>query len=110
MLTAGKEALSSSLLPVYASQRVTDFLTATEPWRQLHSNKNVSFQVLNAERSFGSFKILPVPVPHRGELSDTVAFHIWQINRQRGTFYCPDIDRSADYVACLLGLMGLRCR
>ena len=97
------------MLPVYASQQVVDFLTATEPWQQLHSNKNVTFQVLDAEQSIGSFNILPVPVPHRGELSDTVAFHIWQTNRQRGTFYCPDIDRSADHSAHLLCSIVLDC-
>ncbi len=89
------------MLPVYCSNRTAAFLMETEPWRQLRENKNILLKVfgnLLREEVIGNFSVVPVLVPHRSELSDTLAFRFrphppqGAVDGKEGTFYCPDTD------------------
>lgn len=101
---SGKEGLHSKYLPVYCSSKVGAFLSETEPWKQLRDNHNVQLRVFSSplkEETIGNFSVVPVLVPHRSELSDTLAFKFrphpprQDVNGKEGTFYCPDTDGSS---------------
>lgn len=75
----GYEAMSADKLPVFCSQKMSQFLTENGPWSQLVNLKNISIQLLETDRKFHlSKKIMVVPfrVPHRHEYSDTLGFLI----------------------------------
>ena len=78
----------------------------TEPWKQLWENKNIqlkTFASLMQEEVIGNFSVVPVLVPHRAELSDTLAFRfrphpvLGAVDGKEGTFYCPDTDGYAPF-------------
>ena len=82
-------------------------LMETEPWRQLRENKNILLKVfgnLLREEVIGNFSVVPVLVPHRNELSDTLAFRFrpyppqGAVEGKEGTFYCPDTDGWASHL------------
>ena len=93
------------MLPVYCSNKTAAFLMATEPWKQLRENKNIQmkcFATFTREEVIGNFSVVPVLVPHRSELSDTLAFRFRPYppgeaaDGKEGTFYCPDTDGYAN--------------
>lgn len=93
LLHLGFEAMNAEGMPVYASPRVADFLGDNAPWSQLVSSGNITLQPLTpgTETQLSpNLHILPLPVPHRDEFSDTLAFVVRGPNRR--LFYCPDID------------------
>lgn len=60
---------------------MASFLRNNQPWRQLTDRGNIVIQELDVEakdavpvRLTRSLSVVPVPVPHRAELSDTVAY------------------------------------
>lgn len=90
----GKEALNARGMSVLCSSRAAAFLRSNGPWSQLVENGNVALAPWAANEPIAlspALTVTPVPVPHRAEYSDTVAFSIAG-PRQR-LFYCPDIDR-----------------
>jgi hypothetical protein len=79
---------------VYATQRACAFLRANQPWRQLELDGNIVLHALAPGQPLQLSPRLSVTsclVPHRGEHSDTVAYHA--AGPARRLFYCPDIDR-----------------
>jgi pyrroloquinoline quinone biosynthesis protein B len=93
LIHLGYEAWNTQQLPVHATPRMAGFLSHNEPWAQLISRGNIQLRVL-APRSemqlSPDLHVLPLPVPHRDELSDTLAFVLR--GPQRRLLYCPDID------------------
>ena len=90
----GKEALNARGMPVLCSPRAAAFLQSNGPWSQLVENGNVALAPWTADAPVAlspDLAVTPVPVPHRAEYSDTVAFSI--AGPHRRVFYCPDIDR-----------------
>ena len=93
LMHLGREAMNSKGVPVYATPQLCDFLRRNAPWSQLVSIGNI---VLHEEQPASTLtlrdrlRIEFVPVPHRGEFSDTVAFVISGPSCR--LFYCPDID------------------
>jgi pyrroloquinoline quinone biosynthesis protein B len=70
-----------------------DFLKNNAPWSQLVTDNNISIHHLVPGREVNtakSLKLTPIKVPHRGELSDTLAYVIR--GSKKKIFYCPDID------------------
>lgn len=93
LIHLGREAMNSTGLPVYATQRMADFLQGNAPWSKLVEQENVELRILRpdtVEQLSPRLRLTPVLVPHRGELSDTVACVVE--GRRRRLFYCPDID------------------
>jgi len=93
LIHLGREASDTRRLPVYASTRMAAFLRENAPWSQLVVLDNVELRVLAPDREVQlspRLSLGPVPVPHRDEFSDTLAFVVRGPGRR--LFYCPDID------------------
>jgi pyrroloquinoline quinone biosynthesis protein B len=94
LMYLGREALNSRAVPVYASARLCAYLTANGPWSQLVALGNISLQTITPAVPIAlseRLRVTALPVPHRAEFSDTMAY--LARGPARGLFYCPDIDR-----------------
>ena len=108
LLQLGKEAMGARAVPVYAMPRLRAFLQIQEPWAALERGGHVVLLPLAAHepvRLPGGLTVEPIPVPHRDELTETVAFRISGPNRK--LLYLPDIDGWSQAEAVGLGLSGL---
>ena len=98
LIHLGREAWGTRDLPVYASRRMASFLRHNAPWSQLVALGNIKLRLLtpNCETKLSpNLHLTPLPVPHRDELSDTLAFAMSSAvvrGPTRRLFYCPDID------------------
>jgi pyrroloquinoline quinone biosynthesis protein B len=93
LIHLGREAWNTQALPVYASPRMADFLRQNGPWSQLVALGNIDLHLLTPGREARlspNLHLTSVPVPHRDEFSDTLAFVVRGPTRR--LFYCPDID------------------
>jgi pyrroloquinoline quinone biosynthesis protein B len=93
LIHLGRESMSTKRLPVYASERMAGFLRDNAPWSQLVEQQNIELRSLVPGESVSlsrRLQVEPVPVPHRDEFSDTLAFVVQGPSRR--LFYCPDID------------------
>lgn len=98
LVHVGYEAMATRELPVYATQRMNDFLRTHAPWKQLVTQGNIVLHLLvpNEWRALTpELAIKPLLVPHRDEWSDTVAFIVRGPTRQ--LLYLPDIDGWQDW-------------
>ncbi len=89
----GREAMGARHVPVLCTARMASFLRGNAPWSNLLTRGNIDIITLEPDRPCNlseDLAVIPVAVPHRDELSDTVAFIIEGPNRR--LFYCPDID------------------
>jgi pyrroloquinoline quinone biosynthesis protein B len=93
LIHLGQEVMNTRDMPVYATLRLADFLRDNAPWSQLVRLDHIQFHLLTPglETSLSAhLHLLPVLVPHRGRLSNTVAFVVR--GSAKRLFYCPDID------------------
>jgi pyrroloquinoline quinone biosynthesis protein B len=93
LIHLGREVLGTRGLPVHVMPRMGEFLRSNGPWSQLVELGNIELKLLEAGRPLrlsASLSIVPVPVPHRAEYSETVAFRI--SGPSRSILYLPDID------------------
>jgi len=93
LLQLGREAHAARGLPVFGTPSMRRFLAEHEPWRQLVRGDFVRLAPLSPGQAVAlgdDLSITPVPVPHRGEVTDTVAFLI--AGPSRRLLYVPDID------------------
>jgi pyrroloquinoline quinone biosynthesis protein B len=93
LIHLGREAWNTKGMPVYASERMAGFLQENEPWTRLVVRKNVELRLLAPGTELHlspELGVTPLSVPHRDELSDTLAFVIR--GPQLQLLYCPDID------------------
>mmetsp|Transcript_38801 Transcript_38801/g.86312 ORF Transcript_38801/g.86312 Transcript_38801/m.86312 type:complete len:292 (+) Transcript_38801:187-1062(+) len=92
----GKEALNLTGLKVYGTRQVCDFLRSNQPWsHNLQCGLFVEEEVVAGRglQLSPRVEVTPVLVPHRQELSDTVAFTVRGCGSgARSVFWCPDID------------------
>jgi pyrroloquinoline quinone biosynthesis protein B len=89
----GFEAINTRDLPVYGSPRIVAFLKANGPWSQLVTRKNVALRELRPWARLAlnrGLTVTPIPVPHRDEYTDTLAFLIR--GPRRALLYVPDTD------------------
>jgi len=93
MIHLGREAANAAGLSVHASVRTASFLRCNGPWSQLVAQGNIRLQTVTPGQEVEispALQLMPYSVPHRDELSDTLAYVV------RGPscrlFYCPDID------------------
>ena len=90
----GREVASTKSVPVHVSPRFAEFLTSNGPWSQLIELKQIVLEVFEPGARFEILPglwIEPVPVPHRDEFSDTMAYRIH--GPQKTLLFAPDIDR-----------------
>jgi pyrroloquinoline quinone biosynthesis protein B len=89
----GYEALSADKLPIYCSQRMSDFLSNNGPWSQLVKFQNISIHSLEPDTHVSltsEISVTPFLVPHRDEYSDTLGFVI--AGQKKKLLYIPDIQ------------------
>lgn len=99
----GREAMDTSGVPVYATEAVAAFLRSNGPWSQLVSNGNIALRSVTPGSPFevgAAWRADALPVPHRAEYADTVAYRVRGPGRT--LLYCPDIDRWQDWEPGLL--------
>ena len=93
LMYLGREALGADHVPVHATPRMAAFLRANQPWKQLVDLGQIEITELRTGHEFamGHFRVTPVAVPHRDEISDTVGFRVR--GPSRALLYIPDIDK-----------------
>lgn len=94
LLQLGREAYGASAVPVYASQRMCEYLAANGPWELLVRLGNIEPRPIAPDASLrltSELTITPIAVPHRGEYTDTLGFII--AGPSRSLLYIPDIDK-----------------
>jgi pyrroloquinoline quinone biosynthesis protein B len=94
LASLGRESWNTRRLPILCTQRMSDLLQANQPWKQFVELENIVPSILEPDHPIHlgeAATATPILVPHRDELSDTVAFRIEGHAKQ--LIYCPDIDR-----------------
>jgi pyrroloquinoline quinone biosynthesis protein B len=90
----GLEVLGAKRLPVYCTPSMARFLRENGPWKRLVSLENIEIREVEPGRVFEltpSLHATGIPVPHRGEDSDTVAYLVTGPGRR--LLWLPDIDK-----------------
>lgn len=96
----GREAASTSELPVYAMPRMRAFIADNGPWDQLVRLGNIHLVALAHNEAVGlgaALTVTPFLVPHRREYSETVGYRIDGPNKS--AVFIPDIDKWQDWAA-----------
>jgi pyrroloquinoline quinone biosynthesis protein B len=94
LMYLGRESIGARGVPVYATTRMTQFLSANGPWSQLMTLGNIEPRPLEYDRHVtlpGNVRVTAFRVPHRDEFSDTVGFRI--DGPRQSAVFIPDIDR-----------------
>jgi len=89
----GFEAVHTRDLPVHCSPSMAGFLRSNQPWRQLIEIGNVRLHetVSGEPIDLGDgVRVVPLGVPHRDELSDTLAFIVR--GPSSSLLYVPDTE------------------
>jgi len=89
----GREGLGMSPVPCYCSPKMAAYLSANGPWSLLVREGRLFFPELPMDKWHSldeTISVRMLPVPHRQEYSDTVAF-IFR-GPTRSLLYLPDID------------------
>jgi pyrroloquinoline quinone biosynthesis protein B len=93
LLALGREAYGSAPQTVHASASMAAFLRANAPWSLLVDARHVELAELAPGAPVAlapDLTVTPLAVPHRQELSDTLAFVIR--GPDRALLYLPDVD------------------
>lgn len=89
----GFEVVHTQGLPVFATERMGEFLTHNGPWSQLVELGEIELETMRHDVPFelaGGVRVTAFAVPHRDEFSDTVGL---RIDGPRQSFlYVPDTD------------------
>jgi pyrroloquinoline quinone biosynthesis protein B len=94
LMYLGRESIGARGVPVFATERMLQFLTANGPWSQLISLGNIERRAVEYDRPLalaGGLRVTAFRVPHRDEFSDTVGYRI--DGPRRSALFIPDIDR-----------------
>lgn len=93
LIHLGREVEGARGVPVYVMPRMREFLIGNGPWSQLVELKNIQLKPLTPHETvrLGRVRITPIPVPHRDEFSETVAFRIQ--GPGKSLLFLPDIDK-----------------
>ena len=89
----GHEAMGAREVPVHVMPRFHDYLSSNGPWDQLVRYENITLRELTGNvpvRLNERVTVTPLPVPHRQEYTEVVAFRI--DGPQRSALFLPDID------------------
>lgn len=98
----GSEAMSARDVPVYAMPRMRAFLEANGPWNQLVDGGHITLREMRADepvRLNDRLTAVPLPVPHRDEVTETVGFRFE--GGGGSVLYVPDIDGWHLWTHCL---------
>ncbi|MEX1245650.1 MAG: MBL fold metallo-hydrolase [Thermoanaerobaculia bacterium] len=90
----GREVLGARGIPVYCTPSMARFLRDNLPWSRLVAQGNIAIRELEPGVEVAltpALRVAAIPVPHRDEDSDTVAFLIRGPDRK--ILWLPDIDK-----------------
>ncbi len=93
LLFLGREAYGGGGLVIHASARMESFLRSNAPWSALLAGGAARIEALEPGRPVPlgpDLAVTPLAVPHRDELSDTLAFRIE--GPERSLLFAPDTD------------------
>jgi pyrroloquinoline quinone biosynthesis protein B len=93
----GREVASTKAIDTWLSPRFAEFLSSQGPWSQLVSLEQIVPRTHQPGTPFEPIEGLSVealPVPHRDEFADTVAYRFR--GSHRTVLFVPDIDRWED--------------
>jgi pyrroloquinoline quinone biosynthesis protein B len=94
LMYLGRESIGARGVPVFATERMLQFLNANGPWSQLISLGNIERRTVEYDRPLaleGGVRVTAFRVPHRDEFSDTVGYRI--DGPRQSALFIPDIDR-----------------
>ena len=94
LMYLGRESVNARAVPVYATDRMLEFLDTNGPWSQLTALGNIERRPVEHDRALalpGGVRITAFRVPHRDEYSDTVGYRI--DGPRQSALFIPDIDR-----------------
>ncbi len=94
LMYLGKEVMAAKSVPVYGTERMTEFLKRNGPWSLLVDNRYIELRTLTPDHAValpGGLRITPMLVPHRDEFTDTVGFLIE--GPRAKVLFIPDIDK-----------------
>jgi pyrroloquinoline quinone biosynthesis protein B len=94
LMYLGKEAMATTGVPVYATERMSTFLRVNAPWSALVTDGRIELRTLRPDQAVelpGDMRVTPFLVPHRDEFSDTVGFLIE--GPRSKVLFIPDIDK-----------------
>lgn len=89
----GREVASTKEMPTWCSPRLANFLRSNGPWRQLVELQQITPREFAPRSPFAplpGLEVTAIPVPHRDEYSDTMAYRLK--GPQRTVLFVPDID------------------
>jgi pyrroloquinoline quinone biosynthesis protein B len=88
----GREGWSGTRTPVWATEACLKFLEQNEPFARLFREGHLVTRPLHLgwDSSLDDIVVQAIPVPHRSEAGDTVAYRIE--GPTRSIFYAPDLD------------------
>lgn len=94
LLYLGKEALDAKSEAVYAMPKMKRYLENNQPWKMLIDQQNIMIESLENETTkqlTSNIKVIPILVPHRDELSETVGYKI--VGPTKTALFIPDINK-----------------
>ncbi len=88
----GKEVVDEDDLPVFTTLKMSQFLQESCPFSLLIRNRNIKIEEIHPQKRFelDGVNVLPIEVPHRNEIGDTIAY---VVESKKRILYMPDIDR-----------------
>ena len=104
----GKEAAATTQVPLYSSVRMADLLGRNEPWATLVREGNIDPRPVTPGTEFIPIRgvaATPWAVPHRDELTDTLAYEF--VTSDGSLLYVPDLDGWSDWPEALERLRGV---
>ncbi|WP_203292633.1 MBL fold metallo-hydrolase [Maricaulis parjimensis] len=92
LMFLGHESMGAQGVPLFAMERMADYLSTNGPWDQLVRYSNVDLQPMTHGEPVrvGRLSVTPVLVPHRQEYGEVVGYRIE--GPSRSVFFLPDID------------------
>src|SRR5262249_46532217 len=90
----GREVLGARKVPVYCTASMAAFLRGSGPRRRLVTRRTIGVREIETDREWtlaAGLRVTAIPVPHRGEDSDNVAYRV--SGEERTVLWLPDIDR-----------------
>ena len=94
LMYLGRESIGARAVPVYATDKMLEFLDTNGPWSQLVALGNIERRPMEPDRVLalpGDVRVTAFRVPHRDEFSDTVGYRIE--GPRHSALFIPDIDR-----------------
>ncbi|MCY2955971.1 MAG: MBL fold metallo-hydrolase [Planctomycetota bacterium] len=89
----GREVAATQAVPTFCSPRMAEFLRSNGPWRQLVELHQLELRECLPRIAFAPLPgllVTAIPVPHRDEYSDTMAYRLR--GKERTVLFVPDID------------------